>query len=141
MAGMNIPMNQSASRRITTAAVKAPRWLMSWEDWLTFAAAVIAFVAVGYSIDQANWVRGGMPPVIPTMIMGLLVGLLAARVRLSGVFTHPIALAAGLVVVAFMVQQFAEGATIADRLVDFRVRMRDWWGVRSEERRVGKECA
>lgn len=126
---MNIPMNRPANRRFGAAAVNAPRWLMSWEDWLTFSAALIAFVAVGYSIQQANWVRGGMPPVIPTMLLGLLVGLLAARVRAPGVLIHPVALALGIVVVALMVQQFAEGDTIAARLTDFRVRMRDWFEV------------
>ena len=62
MAGMNVPMNRSAGRRFGTAAVTAPRLLMSWEDWLTFAAALIAFIALAVSIQDAHWVRN-MPAI------------------------------------------------------------------------------
>jgi transglutaminase-like putative cysteine protease len=129
MAGMNIPMQRPASRRLGAAAVNAPRMLMSWEDWLTFAAAFVTFVAVAVSIDNANWVRGGMPAVIPTVIVGLVIGMFGARVRLPGAVIHPVALALGVVVIALAVQSFAEGDTVVDRLTDARLRLRDWWEV------------
>ena len=129
MAGMNIPMERPATRRIGAAAIRAPRMLMSWEDWLTFAAALITFVSVAVSIDQANWVRGGMPAVVPTVMAGLVVGMFAARVRVTPAVIHLMGIAIGLLVVALAVQTFGEGATIADRMVDARVRMVDWWDV------------
>ena len=126
---MNIPMERPATRRIGAAAINAPRMLMSWEDWLTFAAALITFVSVAVSIDQANWVRGGMPADVPTVMAGLVVGMFAARIRITPAVIHPIGVALGFVVIALAVQTFAEGSTIADRLADSRVRMLDWWAV------------
>ncbi len=43
MASINPPMQRTASRRFSSAALRAPRLVMSWEDWLTFAAAVVTF--------------------------------------------------------------------------------------------------
>ena len=129
MAGMNVPMNRTApTRRIGSAAMNAPRLVMSWEDWLTFAAALIAFLSIAVSIQQAHWVKG-MPAIVPTAIAGLLIGMVAARVRINAFLVHPIALAAGFALVILIVQQFADGATVMDRIADFRIRMKDWWDV------------
>jgi transglutaminase-like putative cysteine protease len=121
-------MQRSATRRIGNAAVAAPRLLMSWEDWLTFAAAVIVFLSVAVSIQQANWVRD-MPAIVPTVIAGLLVGLFAARIRFSAVVLQPVAIALGLVVVILAAQSFADGDTFSERLADFRLRMDEWFTV------------
>ncbi len=128
MAGINVPMNQSTGRRISGAAVSAPRLVMSWEDWLTFGAAVIAFMSVAISIQQAHWVRN-MPALVPTALAGLLIGMIAARIKLNAALLHPVAIALGVVVVALVVQSYADGATIAERLGDFRARMREWFDV------------
>ena len=127
MAGMNPTLQRTASQRVN-AAINAPRWLMSWEDWLTFAAALITFIAIAVSIQQARWVPD-MPAVVPTMVGGLVIGLVAARVRFPSAVVHLVALALGVAVVAFMVQQYADGTTIADRLADTRLRLVDWWHV------------
>jgi transglutaminase-like putative cysteine protease len=101
---------------------------MSWEDWLTFAAAVITFLSIAYSLQQANWVDG-MPPFIPTVLAGLTVGMLAARTRLHALVIHPVGLIVGAAVVVLVAQTFAEGPTLADRLADFRVRMVEWFHI------------
>ena len=77
MASISPPLQQPASRRIGTAALRVPRLVMSWEDWLTLAAAIITFGAVGVSLQQAHWVDG-MPAFVPTAIAGLLIGMIAA---------------------------------------------------------------
>src|SRR5262249_37243292 len=122
------PMNRPASRRLSEAAIHGPRLLMSWEDWLTFAAALIAFLAVGVSIQQARWVPG-MPSVLPTILWGLVIGLFAARIRMPGVVIHIAALVLGVILVTLIVQGFADGATLFDRIADIRMRMVDWWHV------------
>ena len=127
MAGMSPTLQSTASRRVN-AAINAPRWLMSWEDWLTFAAALVTFIAIAVSIQQARWVPG-MPAVVPTMVSGLVIGLVAARLRFPSPVIHLAALALGLAVVAFMTQQYADGANVADRLADTRLRLVDWWHV------------
>jgi hypothetical protein len=99
---------------------------MTWEDWLTFGAAVMTFLAVSISIQQADWVRD-MPAVVPTALGGLLIGMVAARVRFPSAAIHPIAVALGAILVILVVQTYAEGATIADRLEDFRIRMHEWY--------------
>ena len=126
MAGLNLPMNRSAGRRMGSAAVSVPRLLMSWEDWLTFAFALTAFLAVAVSIQRAGWVDN-MPKVVPTVMAGLLVGLFAARLRFPQWLLHPVALAIGAVVVVYAAQHYADGVTLADRLTDFRVRMHEWY--------------
>lgn len=129
MAGLNVPMTQqSTGRRLGRAAISAPRIVMSWEDWLTFAAAIVVFLSVAVSIQNAHWVRN-MPPLVPTALAGLLIGMIAARTKLPGFMLHPIAILLGVAVVALVVQTYADGATIADRLGDFRTRMREWFDV------------
>lgn len=128
MAGMNVSLQRSMSRRVSDAAVRAPRFVMSWEDWLTLAAAMICFITIAVSIQQAEWVQR-MPAVVPTAVAGLVVGLFAARIRLNALVIHPVGLLLGLVVVIYAAQQFADGATIGDRLSDFQVRMTEWWAV------------
>lgn len=128
MAGIDVPLERSAGRRISNFAVSAPRVVMSWEDWLTFVVAAIAFMSVAVSIDNAHWVKN-MPSMLPTVMLGLLVGLVAARTRLPAVLVHPIGVIAGILVVALVVQTYADGANISERLADFRLRMNEWFSV------------
>lgn len=126
MAGMNVPMNRSAGQRLGTAAVRAPRVVMSWEDWLTLGAAIVCFIAVAYSIEHARWVRE-MPSVFPASALGLVIGMAAARIRVHGLVSHPIAVALGLAIVVLGVQNYADGATLSERLADTQARMHEWW--------------
>ncbi len=128
MAGLNPTLQQSPARTAGSVAINLPRIVMSWEDWLTFAAAVITFVAIAHSLEQANWVDG-MPPFIPTVLAGLAIGMLTARIRLHALAIHPLGLLAGAVVVTLVAQDFADGPTLADRLADFRLRMVEWFHV------------
>jgi transglutaminase-like putative cysteine protease len=127
MAGLNPPMNRQAGA-VGGAHVSRPRLLMSWEDWLTFAAAIVAFLSIAISIQNANWVRD-MPAIVPTAMGGLLIGMLGARLRAKAVFIHPVALFLGAALVLFVVQTYADGPTIADRVADFRFRMREWFDI------------
>ncbi len=128
MAGLNPTIERSPVRSAGSIALNLPRIVMSWEDWLTFAVAVITFAAIGHSLDQANWVEG-MPPFIPTVIAGLAIGMLTARIRLHAFAIHPFGLLAGSIVVALVAQAYADGPTLADRLADFRVRMVEWFHI------------
>jgi len=128
MASISPPLERSAGRRVGATALQAPRLVMSWEDWLTFAAAAITFMSVAVSLEQANWVEN-MPPFVPTAVAGLLIGMVAARIKFYAAAIHPVGLALGLVVVVLAAQSYADGAGLGDRLVDFRVRMEEWWGV------------
>ncbi len=128
MASINPPLQQPASRRLGSAALRAPRLVMSWEDWLTFAAAAITFTAVGVSLQQAHWVDN-MPPFVPTAVAGLLIGMIAARVKYYAAAIHPVALLLGAVVVVLAAQSYADGATLGERLTDFRIRMDEWYHV------------
>ena len=128
MASINPPMERPAARRIGGAALKAPRLVMSWEDWLTFLAAVVTFLAVAVSLEQANWVDD-MPPFVPTTLAGLLIGMISARVRYYAALIHPVSLLLGALVVIMAAQSYADGVTLGDRLTDFRIRMEEWYHV------------
>ncbi|MEX1103632.1 MAG: hypothetical protein WED87_05260 [Dehalococcoidia bacterium] len=127
MAGLN-PSMERAAGRLGSAGLPRPRLLMTWEDWLTFGAALMTFLAVSISIQQADWVRD-MPPGVPTAMGGLLIGMVAARIRFPSAAIHPIAVLLGALLVILVVQTYAEGATLADRLEDFRIRMHEWYVV------------
>jgi transglutaminase-like putative cysteine protease len=128
MAEMNLPMNRSTGRRIGSAAINAPRLVMSWEDWLTLAAALVTFLSIAISIQNAHWVQD-MPPLVPTAMAGLLIGMIAARIRFSSIAIHPVALVLGVVAIALVVQTYADGVTVQERLVDVRERMYAWFDV------------
>ncbi|MEO6397645.1 MAG: hypothetical protein ABIP13_04185, partial [Tepidiformaceae bacterium] len=128
MAGINVPIERSPGRRLGNFALSAPQVVMSWEDWLTFVIAAFAFMSVAVSIDNAHWVRN-MPSMIPAVMLGLLVGLIAARTRLPAVAVHPLGLVAGIVVVALVAQSYADGVTLSERVADFRLRMSEWLSV------------
>ena len=119
---------RSGARRAGEAVVRAPRLLMSWEDWLTFGAVMLVFLTVAASIQSANWVNR-MPPMVPTAATGLLVGLFAARIRANSALIHPVALAIGVLVVLIAAQSYADGDVLQDRLADVRVRMTEWWNI------------
>jgi hypothetical protein len=121
-------MERPAARRFGSAALRAPRLVMSWEDWLTFAAAVITFLAVAVSLQQAHWVDD-MPPFAPTAVAGLLIGMISARVRYYAAAIHPVGLLLGVIIVVLASQSYADGVTFAERLSDFRVRMQEWYDV------------
>lgn len=128
MAEMNLPMNRSAGRRFGTAALNAPRLVMSWEDWLTLAAALVTFLSIALSIQNAHWVQD-MPPLVPTAMAGLVIGMIAARIRFASIAIHPVALVLGVFVIALVVQTYADGATVQERLADVRQRMTEWFDV------------
>ena len=127
MAGLNPPMNRQAGP-LRGTGMSAPRLLMSWEDWLTFVAAIVAILSIAVSIQDAHWVRE-MPPLVPTAIGGLLIGMLGARLRAKAVLIHPFALLLGFGIVLLVVQTYADGATLSERLADFRFRMREWFEI------------
>lgn len=130
MAGVNPTLNRNILTQMGPPEEEQthPTLLMTWEDWLTFGAAVIAFVSVAMSLQDAHWVKAA-PPLWPTMLAGLLIGMLAARTRMHAAVLHPLALIVGIIVVVLMVQTFADGANIVERISDFRIRMRDWFQV------------
>ena len=100
MAGLS-PSMERAGSRLGAGGLPRPRLLMTWEDWLTFGAAVMTFLAVSISIQQADWVRD-MPAVVPTALGGLLIGMVAARVRFPSAAIHPIAVALGAILVILL---------------------------------------
>lgn len=128
MARLEAPIQQTQAARLRNAAISAPRLLMSWEDWLTLVPAIVVYIAIAVAIQQADWVRN-FPSLAPTVIGGLVVGLLAARTRGSELLVQPIALLLGAIVITLAVQEYADGASLVDRVADIRIRMQEWWGV------------
>ncbi len=129
MAELNLPIQPSLSRRVGQAAISAPRVLLSWEDWFTLATLAICTLSVAVSVEQAEWVDR-MPALVPTVLVAMLTGLLAARIRVSSLLLHPfLGLAVGAAVVTLAAQSYADGATFADRLADVRYRMEEWYHV------------
>lgn len=131
MAGLSPSMSRAERSRREQANAEpddSPRLLMSWEDWLTLGAAAIVFLSLAASIQAADLVRD-MPAIVPTTIAGLVLGLFAARVRVSQWMVHPAGLLLGAVVVILAVQSYADGASMADRLADVRLRMTEWYHI------------
>ena len=105
MAGLNPSLNRRTGE-LERPGWSPPRLLMSWEDWLTFGAALIAFLIIAVSIQNAHWVPD-MPPLVPVVICGLLIGMLGARLHTKAVFIHPVALVLGFALVLLVVGLFS----------------------------------
>jgi transglutaminase-like putative cysteine protease len=99
---------------------------LPWEDWLTFFIATIGFMSVVHSIDSADWVND-MPSLYPIGFSGLLIGYALARVRLSEVLLHPLALLAGAALVFLQLLAILPGGSPVARTDGLLDRMRDWW--------------
>lgn len=128
MAGMNPPLSRPREGMQAGPAqprIHTRRLFLSWEDWLTLGAAVMVYVSLAYSIQSAGLVRD-MPALVPTTLAGLLIGLFSTRLRVNQLALQPLALLAGTAVVVLMVQQYADGLTLADRISDVQFRMKEW---------------
>ncbi|MYK25396.1 MAG: transglutaminase domain-containing protein, partial [Dehalococcoidia bacterium] len=113
------------SGRLRRFFIETPRLLMSWEDWLTFAPALVVYIAIAVAIQQAEWVRD-FPSLVPAVIGGLIIGLLAARTRASHFVVHPVALLLGLMVITLTATPYGDGGSIAARVEDVVARMNEW---------------
>ena len=102
-----------------------PQLLMGWEDWLTLAPALVVYLSIAIAIEQAGWVRD-FPSLVPTVLGGMVLGLLAARARASHFLVHPIALLLGLMILTVSAAPFGDGPTIAARVEDIVARMNEW---------------
>ena len=125
MAELEAQPPQETGSRVRRFIVNAPQVVMGWEDWLTFAPALVVYLSIAIAIQQANWVRD-FPSLVPAVIGGLVIGLLATRTRASQFIVHPVALLLGLMVLTLSVAPFGDGPTIASRVEDIVARMNEW---------------
>ncbi len=131
MAGLSPTLERAREKTVTRPARAkrtGPRLLMSWEDWLTLFAVSLVFLSLAGSLQGANLVRN-MPPMIPTAMGAMLLGLFAARIQSTQAIIHVGGLLLGSLVVLLAVQGYADGATIQDRIVDIRIRMQEWFAI------------
>ena len=125
MANLEAVREATVSGRLRRFFIETPRLLMSWEDWLTFAPALVVYIAIAIAIQQAEWVRD-FPSLVPAVIGGLIIGLLAARTRASHFLVHPVALLLGLMVITLTATPYGDGGSIAARVEDVVARMNEW---------------
>ncbi|HCU99740.1 MAG TPA: hypothetical protein DGL25_00940 [Dehalococcoidia bacterium] len=111
--------------RLRRFAIETPRLLMSWEDWLTLLPALVVYLSIAIAIQQADWVRD-FPSLAPTVIGGLVIGLLAARTRASQFIVHPSALLFGLMLLTLTASPYGDGGSIVSRVDDIVARMNEW---------------
>jgi len=101
------------------------RWLFSWEDWLTFAIVLMAFLSVVGSIDSARWVED-MPSLYPIALLGLLLGFFLARLGWRETFTHPIAILLGCAGLLWQVLALIPSGGFTERAGEMVERMDVW---------------
>ncbi len=97
---------------------------VSWEDLVTLAIVLIAFLIVVGSISSADWVSI-MPSLFPIAFVGLAVGMVLARLGLGEAKAHLIALAIGVVGVSLSATSRLDGS-IVDRMEAMADRMWIW---------------
>ena len=125
MANLEAVREATVSGRLRRFFIDTPRLLMSWEDWLTFVPALVVYIAIAIAIQQAEWVRD-FPSLVPAVIGGLIIGLLAARTRASHFLVHPVALLLGLMVLTLTATPYGDGGSIVARVEDVVARMNEW---------------
>ena len=108
---------------------KPPPWskvsFISWEDLITLAIVMVAFLTVVRSVDNADWVPE-MPSLYFIAFLGLGAGLFFSYVRIPGLIAHPVALALGMVAVLFVVAPKVEGASVVGRMTEVVDRVYLW---------------
>lgn len=107
---------------------EAPRWskyvLISWEELVTLAIVLIAFLTVVQSVNSAAWAPE-MPDLYTMAFVGLGVGLVLARLRLPELVCHLVALAVGAIGVPWNVAGELQGS-LRERLSELGDRMWLW---------------
>jgi transglutaminase-like putative cysteine protease len=108
---------------------KPPFWsrfpMVSWEDLVTLAIVMVAFLTVVRSVDNANWVPE-MPSLYLIAFLGLSLGLLFSYVRISSLIAHFVALALGFFSVLFVIAPKVEGVTYPERMREVIDRVYLW---------------
>ena len=123
----------SRIRNLRSMAVDAPRIFLSFDDWITLLPSLAIYLAVAVAVQQAEWVRN-FPPLYPTVIGGLIIGLLATRLRLVWPLLQGIVIILGFGLIVLSVQSYADGPGFGERIVDLSLRLPMWWtDVRSGE--------
>ena len=123
----------SRIRNLRSMAVDAPRIFLSIDDWITLLPALAIYLAVAVSVQQAEWVRN-FPPLYPTVMGGLIIGLLATRLRLVWPLLQGIVILLGFGLIVLSVQSYADGPGFGERIIDLSLRLPMWWtDIRSGE--------
>lgn len=126
--------NEALSPRVPPPLVepdvpREPRGLLRlvwWEDLLTLALIGIVFLAVIGSIDSATWVDG-MPSLYPIAALGLIMGMLAARIRWPEGYIHLIVTPIGVAAILAQILAILPGAWPVQRFEELVTRMRLWF--------------
>ena len=107
---------------------KEPWWvrfaIFSWEELLTLAIVMIAFVTIVQSISGAKWVAE-MPSLHGIAFLGLGMGLALSRVRINELLLHFVALTVGAIGVVLTATSQLSGS-LPVRIEDLVARMELW---------------
>lgn len=97
-----------------------------WEELLTFALVSALYFTVVASIDGAGWVDD-MPSLYPIALLGLVMGVLLARVRWPEGFLHLLALPVGAAAMLGQILAVVPGPNPVARFQTLTTRMGDWF--------------
>ena len=97
---------------------------VTWEELITLLIVLIAFLTVVQSIDSADWVPE-MPSLYGVAFLGLLTGLILARLHIHEAVAHLLALAVGAAGVVYASVGELEGP-LPDRVSELWDRVYLW---------------
>ncbi len=118
----------SLGRRLTKQVASLPSRLVPQEGWLTFALLALVLFTVVWSVDVAHWTTT-MPSLSYIVLMGLLAGLVIAKIRLPGLLLHPFGVLLGATVVAWQTCLILPGEGWEPRFIELTERLSAWFGV------------
>jgi len=114
-----LPAEERPLRRL------ASRFL-DWEDWLTFVLAAGVVLGVSISLEDSGWSRD-MPDLTLVGMLALLLALLLARSPLPMLLAWPVAVAAGVVVVAWRTLEAVGPGGLGTRVDAVYFRFERWF--------------
>lgn len=97
MTGAARAMAPRTDRVRTPSGDALVRPVAAWDEWLTFALAVVAIVAVVISIEQADWVDE-MPSLAAAAAGGLAVGWVLAHLHVRQWLLHIVGVLSGVLI-------------------------------------------
>lgn len=88
------------------------RMLRPGDGWIAAILLALNLIVVVWSVGHANWVPLGTENLVAVLLLGMLTGLILARLPVWGALVFPVGLGVGLLVVIWQITAFMGGEVV-----------------------------
>lgn len=95
------------------------------EGWLTFILVLLLVLSVVWSVEIASWVKG-LPSITLTALLGVLTGMILAKVKARSALLHLVALVLGYLLLVWQTRELTVSGGLFAKTEDLVSRFRIW---------------